>query len=87
MFKNFKLKKSIINGIKINYRIGGKGPYALLLLHGYPQTHIMWRKIADKLAKHYTVVCSDLRGYGDSDKPPQIKSFTIFKRKNGIRPT
>ena len=56
MFKNFKQKKLIVNGIKINYRIGGIGP-ALLLLHGYPQTHIMWRKIADQLSKNFTVIC------------------------------
>ena len=79
MFENFKLQKSIINGIKINYRIGGQGP-ALLLLHGYPQTHIMWRKIADELSKYYTVVCSDLRGYGDSDKPASNKNHLPYSK-------
>ena len=83
MFKNFKLKKSIVNGLKINYRIGGKGP-AILLLHGYPQTHIMWRKIANQLSKHYTVICSDLRGYGDSDKPQSDDNhLTYSKEKMG----
>ena len=83
MFKNFKLKKAVVNGLKINYRIGGKGP-PILLLHGYPQTHIMWRKIANQLTKHYTVVCSDLRGYGDSDKPQSDDShLTSSKEKMG----
>ena len=56
------------NGIKINLWAGGKGPPALLL-HGYPQTGQMWRKVAPALLDAFTVVCPDLRGYGDSDKP------------------
>jgi haloacetate dehalogenase len=47
---------------------GGSGP-PLLLLHGYPQTHLMWRKVAPRLARNFTVVAADLRGYGDSSKP------------------
>ena len=56
------------NGIRLNTWVGGKGP-AVVLLHGYPQTGQMWRKVAPELLDHYTVVCPDLRGYGDSDKP------------------
>ncbi len=56
------------NGIRINLWAGGKGP-PVLLLHGWPQTAQMWHKIAPALAEQYTVVCPDLRGYGDSDKP------------------
>jgi haloacetate dehalogenase len=52
----------------INVRVGGSGP-PLLLLHGYPQTHVMWHRIAPRLAERFTVVLSDLRGYGDSGKP------------------
>jgi haloacetate dehalogenase len=55
-------------GIAINLERGGDGP-PVLLLHGYPQTHVMWRRVAPALAEHFTVVCPDLRGYGDSDKP------------------
>jgi haloacetate dehalogenase len=56
------------NGIRVNLWTGGEGP-ALVLLHGYPQTGQMWRKVAPALLDRYTVVCPDLRGYGDSDKP------------------
>ena len=47
---------------------GGQGP-PLLLLHGYPQTHAIWHRVAPALAERFTVVCADLRGYGDSGKP------------------
>src|SRR6478672_8202582 len=56
------------DGARINCIVGGSGP-PLLLLHGYPQTHAMWHRIAPALSEHFTVVCSDLRGYGDSSKP------------------
>ncbi|MGO2243548.1 MAG: alpha/beta fold hydrolase [Halomonas sp.] len=48
--------------------MGGSGP-ALLLLHGHPQTHVIWHKVAASLAEHFTVIAADLRGYGDSSKP------------------
>src|SRR5579875_3398393 len=54
--------------IRINAVIGGNGP-ALLLLHGHPQTHAIWHKVAPTLAEHFTVIAADLRGYGDSGKP------------------
>jgi haloacetate dehalogenase len=56
------------NGIRINAWVGGKGE-PVVLLHGYPQTAQMWRKVAPQLLNRFTVVCPDLRGYGDSDKP------------------
>jgi haloacetate dehalogenase len=68
LFPGFEQKRVAGAGAEINLRIGGRGP-ALLLLHGYPQTHVMWHRIAPKLAEDFTVVCADLRGYGDSDKP------------------
>lgn len=68
MFVKFKSGKEAFNDASIHYVIGGSGP-PVLLLHGYPQTHVMWHKIADQLSEHYTVVASDLRGYGDSSKP------------------
>ena len=69
MFDNFTKTRIKVNGVSINLVHGGAG-LPLLLLHGYPQTHVEWHKIAPKLADHYTVVAPDLRGYGDSEKPP-----------------
>ena len=81
MFEQFKQDKINVNGININYKIGGKGE-PLLLLHGYPQSHILWRKIAPLFAENYTVICPDLRGYGDSDKPESDKSHLTYSKKN-----
>src|SRR5689334_863146 len=55
-------------GARIHLATGGSGP-PLLLLHGHPQTHLTWHKIAPRLAERFTVVAPDLRGYGDSEKP------------------
>src|SRR5271168_4760318 len=68
-FPGFALRRIETSGAKINLVTGGSGP-PLLLLHGYPQTHLMWRKLAPRLAAEFTVVVPDLRGYGDSAKPP-----------------
>jgi haloacetate dehalogenase len=59
---------------------GGGGP-PLLLLHGYPQTHVMWHKVAPLLARDFTVVASDLRGYGDSFKPPTSPDHTPYSKR------
>ena len=67
MFDNFEELQIQANGTTINLVKGGNGP-PLLMLHGYPQTHAMWNKIAPRLAEDFTVVCPDLRGYGDSAK-------------------
>ena len=56
------------NGIRLNTWLGGRGA-PVLMLHGYPQTGQMWRKVAPRLLDEFSVVCPDLRGYGDSDKP------------------
>jgi haloacetate dehalogenase len=67
-FPGFKQLTRKTSGATINFVTAGSGP-PLLLLHGYPETHIMWRKVAPQLAKKFTVVAADLRGYGDSSKP------------------
>ena len=64
----FSLQQIDVNGVTINLRHGGKGP-PLLLLHGYPQTHVIWHQIAERLAQRFTLVMPDLRGYGDSSRP------------------
>lgn len=72
LFPNFQhhtVKVSSDDGVlSIPCVVGGDGP-ALLLLHGFPQTHAMWHKVAPALSRHFTVVASDLRGYGDASKP------------------
>jgi pimeloyl-ACP methyl ester carboxylesterase len=56
------------DGVKLNVAVGGSGT-PIVLLHGFPQTHLMWRHVATDLAGEHTIICPDLRGYGDSDKP------------------
>ena len=65
LFPGFSSRKIRTSGATINLEHGGEGP-PVLLLHGYPETHAMWHKVAPSLARDYTVVCPDLRGYGDS---------------------
>ena len=67
MFERFENLQIDATGTTINLVKGGSGP-PILMLHGYPQTHAMWNKIAPRLAEDFTVVCPDLRGYGDSAK-------------------
>jgi haloacetate dehalogenase len=76
-FKPFTFQTS---GATINGVIGGSGP-PVLLLHGAPQTHISWRIVAPKLATNYTVVATDLRGYGDSSKPPDGENHANYSKR------
>lgn len=69
LIEGFTRHKLPGDGVTIDALVGGSGP-PLLLLHGYPQTRVMWRAIAPQLAQRFTVVAPDLRGYGRSDKPP-----------------
>jgi haloacetate dehalogenase len=70
----------IAAGVRIHARVGGSGP-ALLLLHGHPQTHAIWHRIAPSLASHYRLVMADLRGYGDSSRPTaEADHFAYSKR-------
>ncbi|RWB58048.1 alpha/beta fold hydrolase [Mesorhizobium sp.] len=68
MFEGFARKAFTIDGIDIACEVGGSGP-PVLLLHGFPQCRAMWARVAPLLADRFTVVCADLRGYGDSSKP------------------
>ena len=67
LFEGFERMLVETSGEAVNLVKGGSGP-PLLLLHGYPQTHTMWHKVAPRLAEDFTVVAADLRGYGDSGK-------------------
>ena len=68
LFENFHRGRQRIDDIEINYVTAGQGP-PLLLLHGFPQSLAMWARVAPMLTADFTVVCADLRGYGDSSKP------------------
>jgi haloacetate dehalogenase len=69
MFSGFDTATVDVGETTIFLRRKGRGP-PLLLLHGFPQTHVMWHRVAPALAEEFTVVCADLRGYGASGKPP-----------------
>jgi haloacetate dehalogenase len=69
MFEGFDERRIATSGADIFCRTGGQGP-PLLLLHGYPQTHVLWNRVAGPLAERFSVVTPDLRGYGASSKPP-----------------
>jgi len=80
MFTSYTHELRLVNGLNIHCRIGGEGP-PLLLLHGHPQTHVIWHKVADQLAENFTVVAADLRGYGDSDKPPASDASASYSKR------
>ncbi|WP_091724960.1 alpha/beta fold hydrolase [Mitsuaria sp. PDC51] len=67
------IRVATANGVQVEATVGGSGP-PLLLLHGHPQTRAIWHKVAPALAERFTVVAADLRGYGDSSKPPASTS-------------
>jgi len=80
LFPGFAPQRIATAATEIQCVIGGHGP-PLLLLHGYPQTHAMWHKIAPLLAADYTVVCADLRGYGDSGKPAGDPAHAAYAKR------
>jgi haloacetate dehalogenase len=77
LFENFATYDIQVTDATIHCRVGGRGP-PLLLLHGCPQTHVMWHKTVPALAKHFTVIASDLRGYGDSSKPRGLPDHSNY---------
>lgn len=84
MFAGFQTAQRQVNGVQIAYRIGGSGP-GLLLIHGHPQTHVIWHKVAEQLAEHFTVVAADLRGYGDSEKPAAVADHSNYSKREMAR--
>jgi haloacetate dehalogenase len=84
MFTGFHNEQRRVNGVDINFRIGGSGP-SLLLLHGHPQTHVIWHKVVATLAERFTVVAADLRGYGDSSKPAATADHSSYSKREMAR--
>jgi haloacetate dehalogenase len=80
MFDGFQLSYLDTGEAVIRLRQGGSGP-PLLLLHGHPQTHAMWNRVAPRLAEHFTVVAADLRGYGESSKPPTTADHEPYSKR------
>jgi haloacetate dehalogenase len=83
VFEGFTLERIDVGGAELRVRHGGSGP-PVLQLHGRPRTHVTWHKVAPVLAERFTVVCPDLRGYGESSKPPPrlitLLTPSYFKR-------
>ena len=86
-FDNFEQRSFEVNGATINVRVsktamGDVPKPALLLLHGFPQSHVMWHRVASLLAHHYFLVLPDLRGYGDSSKTPGLPDHSNYSKRN-----
>ena len=86
LFPGFTSRLVPLDGIDIHAAIGPRraGP-AILLLHGYPQTHAIWHKVAPRLAERFNVVASDLRGYGDSGKPATTADHAPYSKRTMAR--
>jgi haloacetate dehalogenase len=84
MFEGFTMEHVPVPGGTMRLRHGGSGP-PLLLLHGNPQTHAMWHLVAPTLAKDFTVICPDLRGYGFSHKPPVSDDHLAYSKREMAR--
>jgi haloacetate dehalogenase len=80
MFDGFDSAEISTNDTSIFVRRSGSGP-PLLLLHGFPQTHLMWRDVAPVLARHFTVICADLRGYGRSGCPASALDHAPYSKR------
>ena len=80
MFDGFDEFDIATTGTTIHGRRGGGGP-PLLLLHGTPETHLMWHRVAPELAEHFTVVATDLRGFGNSGTPPTTPDHTPYSMR------
>ena len=79
MFDGFQQATIDTGDARIHVRHGGDVP-PVLLLHGIPETHVMWHKVAPRLATEFTVVAADLRGYGDSSKPASTDDHAPYSK-------
>ena len=80
MFEGFSLERVDVGEAVLRVRHGGSGP-PVLLLHGHPRTHATWHAVAPVLARSHTVVCPDLRGYGESSKPPTDAGHAPYAKR------
>jgi haloacetate dehalogenase len=80
MLKDFRTFDIERDGVRLHGRMAGDGP-PLLLLHGHPQTHVMWHLVAPELASHFTVVLMDLRGYGDAGRPATDAAHAPYSKR------
>jgi haloacetate dehalogenase len=80
VFEGFTLDRVDVGEAEMRVRHGGHGP-PVLLLHGHPRTHATWHKVAPRLADRHTVVCPDLRGYGESSKPPATADHATYSKR------
>lgn len=80
LFPNFEPRWFDVGDVLIHGLVGGSGP-PLLLLHGYPQTHVMWHRVAGELARRFTIVATDLRGYGQSGKPVSEPDHSTYSKR------
>ena len=87
MFTFHTLHRINANGVTINARVSDdRSKPPLLLLHGHPQTHLIWHKVEPELSQHFSIVAADLRGYGDSDKPASDASVEQLLAVNDVGP-
>jgi haloacetate dehalogenase len=84
LLPGFEYGQMEVRGVTVNHAIAGSGP-PLLLLHGYPENHLMWRHVAPALAEDHTVVVADLRGYGDSGKPAPDGGGLVYSKRSMAR--
>ncbi len=85
-FDGFETRRFAVNGVEIFARLGGTpGKPPLLLLHGFPQTHVLWHRVARQLAADYTLVLPDLRGYGDSSRLPGLPDHANYSKREMAR--
>src|SRR5512132_4395354 len=80
MFNDFKLERVDVGAAVLRVRHGGAGP-PVLLVHGHPRTHATWHRVAPLLARDHTMVCPDLRGYGESAKPPTTPDHQPYSKR------
>lgn len=80
VFEGFELSYVDVGDVTLRVRHGGSGP-PVLLIHGHPRTHATWHRVAPLLAEHHTVVCPDLRGYGQSTKAPTVEDHATYSKR------